>query len=84
MPLGNLTSQLFANVYMNEFDQFIKHESKIKYYIRYADDFVILSENKNYLEEIIPTISDFLNNNLSLILHPDKISTKPFQRLPDV
>ena len=42
LPLGNLTSQLFANIYLNEFDQFIKHHLKVIYYIRYADDFVIL------------------------------------------
>ena len=76
LPLGNLTSQLFANVYMNEFDQFIKHKLKIKYYITYADYFVILSEDKNYLKKIIPTIADFLQNNLSLTLHPDKIYIK--------
>ena len=76
LPLGNLTSQLFANVYMNEFDQFVKHKLKIKHYIRYADDFVILSEDKNYLKEVIPVIRDFLQNNLSLTLHPDKIYIK--------
>jgi len=54
LPLGNLTSQLLVNVYMNEFDQYIKHKLKIKYYIRYADDFVILSPNKNYLELMLP------------------------------
>jgi len=43
IPLGNLTSQIFANVYMNELDQFIKHELKVKYYLRYADDFLLLS-----------------------------------------
>ena len=48
LPLGNVTSQLFANIYMNEFDQFMKTELKVKYYIRYADDFVILSDDKNY------------------------------------
>jgi len=76
LPLGNLTSQLFSNVYMNEFDQFIKHKLKIKHYIRYVDDFVILSEDKNYLKEKIPIIRDFLQNNLSLTLHPDKIYIK--------
>ena len=76
LPLGNLTSQLFSNVYMNEFDQFVKHKLKVRYYIRFADDFVILSENKNYLKEIIPIISDFLQNNLSLVLHPNKIYIK--------
>ena len=76
LPLGNLTSQLFSNVYMNEFDQFIKHKLKIKHYIRYADDFVILSEDKNYLREKVLMISDFLQNNLKLTLHPDKIYLK--------
>jgi hypothetical protein len=51
LPLGNLTSQLFVNIYMNEFDKFIKHKLKAKYYARYADDFVLLSDDKNWLEE---------------------------------
>ena len=76
LPLGNLTSQLLVNIYMNEFDQFMKRELKVKYYIRYADDFVILSEDKNYLENLLPKISDFLENNLKLQLHPDKIFIK--------
>ena len=63
LPLGNLTSQLFANVYLNEFDQFVKHKLKEKYYIRYADDFVILSENREYLENLIISISNFLQNS---------------------
>jgi len=73
LPLGNLTSQLFANVYLNEFDQFIKHKLKIKRYIRYADDFVILSENKDYLKIKLEPISNFLQKELKLSLHPDKI-----------
>ena len=76
LPLGNLTSQLFSNVYMNEFDQFVKHKLKVKYYIRYADDFVFMSEDKKYLESIIKLISDFLQNELKLNLHPDKIFIK--------
>ena len=76
LPLGNLTSQLFANVYLNELDQFIKHKLKIKYYIRYADDFVILSGDKICLEREIPIISDFLQEELKLILHPDKVFIK--------
>ncbi len=74
LPLGNLTSQLFVNIYMNEFDQFIKHKLKVKYYIRYADDFVILSDDKNYLENLIFPISKFLFEKLKLRLHPDKVS----------
>ncbi|MFA5355630.1 MAG: reverse transcriptase/maturase family protein [Candidatus Paceibacterota bacterium] len=76
LPLGNLTSQLFANVYMNEFDQFVKHKLKIEYYIRYADDFVILSENKEDLKNKIGPIGDFLRIKLKLTLHPDKIFIK--------
>ncbi|MFA5935217.1 MAG: reverse transcriptase/maturase family protein [Candidatus Paceibacterota bacterium] len=74
LPLGNLTSQLLVNIYMNKFDQFMKHKVKVKYYIRYADDFVIISKDKKYLEEIIPIIRDFLFSKLHLELHPNKIS----------
>ena len=76
LPLGNLTSQLLVNIYMNEFDQFVKHKLKVKYYIRYADDFVILSEDKEYLENLLPAISDFLESRLKLSLHPDKVFIK--------
>ena len=76
LPLGNLTSQLLVNVYMNEFDQFVKRELKVKYYIRYADDFVFLSDNKVYLENLLPKISDFLGNKLKLELHPNKVFIK--------
>jgi len=74
LPLGNLTSQLLVNVYMNKFDQFMKHKIKAKYYIRYADDFAILSHDKEWLENILPRIQDFLLTKLKLQLHPDKIS----------
>ena len=72
LPIGNLTSQFFANVYLNELDQFIKRELKIRYYIRYADDMVILHNNPKQLEKYIKIINNFLNNNLSLEIHPDK------------
>ncbi len=73
LPLGNLTSQLLVNVYMNEFDQFVKHRLKARYYIRYADDFVILSQDKKWLETLIPNISLFLKSRLDLTLHPNKV-----------
>jgi retron-type reverse transcriptase len=76
LPLGNLTSQLLANVYMNEFDHFLKRELKVAYCIRYADDFVILHEDKKYLENILPKISAFLEASLKLSLHPDKVFIK--------
>ena len=72
LPLGNLTSQLLVNVYMNEFDQFVKHELKQKYYIRYADDFVIMHQKKSVLVETLPKMGDFLEEKLKLKLHPDK------------
>lgn len=78
LPLGNLTSQLLVNIYMNEFDQFVKQKLKQKYYIRYADDFVFLSRDKDYLEKLIPQIQEFLGNELKLQLHPDKVYIKTF------
>lgn len=78
LPLGNLTSQLFVNIYMNIFDQFVKHKLKAKYYIRYSDDFVILSGNKKRLEEILPEITKFLYERLKLSLHPNKVSINTF------
>lgn len=74
LPLGNLTSQLLVNVYMNEFDQFVKHSLKIRHYIRYADDFVFLSRDREYLISLLPQIAVFLKNRLHLELHPDKVS----------
>jgi RNA-directed DNA polymerase len=74
LPLGNLTSQLLVNIYMNEFDQFIKHRLRAKYYLRYADDFAVLSTDKTYLETILPAMQEFLETKLKLSMHPDKIS----------
>lgn len=76
LPLGNLTSQLLVNVYMNEFDQFVKHRLKEKYYIRYADDFVILSRDCKHLIEIILSMKDYLRKQLKLDIHQDKILIK--------
>lgn len=76
LPLGNLTSQLLVNIYMNEFDQFVKHTLKVKYYIRYADDFVFLSDDKKYLKNILRQVSAFLKETLKLSLHPDKVFIK--------
>ncbi len=72
LPLGNLTSQLLVNIHMNEFDQFMKHKLKMKHYIRYADDFAILSDDKQHLVKILPYMEVFLRDRLELTLHPDK------------
>jgi len=73
LPIGNLTSQIFANFYMNSFDHFIKHDLGIRYYGRYVDDFVIVHPDKEYLRLLIPKIKDFLKKELWLTLHPNKI-----------
>lgn len=72
MPLGNLTSQFFANIYLNELDYFVKHKLKAKYYIRYVDDFVVLHISKQQLKDWKKEIEVFLRENLKLELHPQK------------
>lgn len=72
IPIGNLTSQLFANVYLNELDLFVKHQMRIKHYLRYTDDFIILSKDRSYLYHCTSTLKQFLNESLKLELHPNK------------
>jgi retron-type reverse transcriptase len=72
VPIGNLTSQLFANVYMGEFDIFVKQKLKAKHYLRYTDDFIILSHNKEYLKKTLPPIVSFLQDELRLKIHDEK------------
>lgn len=74
LPLGNLTSQLLVNIYLNEFDQYLKHTLKVTHYLRYADDFVLLSDNRKLLEVQIEPIRNFLHDCLQLSLHPHKVS----------
>lgn len=78
LPLGNLTSQLLVNVYMHEFDMYIKQELRVKYYLRYADDFAVLSNDRKYLEDILPKLRNFLNEKLRLSLHEYKTYIKTY------
>ncbi len=78
LPIGNLTSQLFANIYMDKFDQHMKHTLKVKYYARYTDDFVIISNSREYLVSLISDISKFLNESLKLTIHPKKITIRKY------
>jgi RNA-directed DNA polymerase len=78
LPLGNLTSQLLVNIYMHEFDMYVKQELLIKYYVRYADDFVILSDKREYLEQTLKKIETFLDDELHLQLHEDKVSIQTY------
>jgi hypothetical protein len=73
LPIGNLTSQLFGNIYLNDLDHFMKSTLKCKYYGRYVDDFVIVHPEKSFLTALVPQIKEFLNENAQLTLHPKKI-----------
>lgn len=79
VPIGNLTSQLFANIYLNELDQFVKHTLRERYYIRYMDDFLILSNDKHHLHKIKKEIEVFVRDKLALTLHPRKAIIAPAQ-----
>lgn len=72
LPIGNLTSQLLSNVFLNELDQYVKRELKCKHYGRYVDDFYIVSTNKNFLHNIIPKIKSFLKEKLLLEINDGK------------
>lgn len=80
LPIGNITSQIFANIYLNELDQFVKNKLNVKCYFRYADDFVILHHNPGYLKAKLLYIDDFLKYHLSLQLHPGKVEIRKFSQ----
>ena len=80
MPLGNLTSQFFANFYLNELDYFVKHRLKARCYIRYVDDFLLLHKDKEVLSEWKEAIGVFLEQNLEIELHPEKSRIIPLKR----
>jgi hypothetical protein len=65
---------------MNEFDQFVKHILKVKNYLRYTDDFIIVSDSLEYLEKLLPQITDFLRDKLKLELHPNKVSIRKYEQ----
>jgi RNA-directed DNA polymerase len=80
IPIGNLTSQLFANVYLNELDHFVKRELHEHYYLRYMDDFLILGTDKAHLSMVRESIRAFLRNRLKLTLHPKKAEIAPIAK----
>ena len=80
LPIGNLTSQVFANFYMNPFDHFIKHDLGIRYYGRYVDDFILVHRDKAYLKSLIPLIRHWLQDQLQLSLHPRKIYLQHYSK----
>ena len=80
--IGNLTSQMFANIYMNELDQYLKHELHLKYVIRYADDCIILHDSKEELWQVLEKVETFLLKNLKLNLN-NKTVIRPTTRNVD-
>lgn len=80
LPLGNLTSQLFANIYLGELDQFLKHGLRVTRYARYTDDFVIVSADPGELVSYIGPIRAFLQDKLQLHLHPRKVTIRKFRQ----
>jgi|SRR3989344_1693357 len=80
IPIGNLTSQLFANIYLNKLDQFVRQKLRIKYYIRFADDFIILDSHKDNLYRYTGILAAFLRDRLKLRVHPEKIMLRKFMQ----
>ena len=80
LPIGNLTSQLFGNIYLNQFDHYVKRDLDIKYYGRYVDDFVLIHSDKEYLKSLIDPIRNYLKKELHLILHPKKIHLQHYTK----
>ncbi|MFK5948466.1 MAG: reverse transcriptase domain-containing protein [Methylococcales bacterium] len=77
LPIGNLNSQFFANVYLNALDQFVKHQLKCNYYLRYCDDFILLANSSKQLQQWQQQISNFLQQTLLLELNPSRERLKP-------
>jgi len=80
LPIGNLTSQIFANFYMDSFDHFVKHDLKLRYYGRYVDDFVIVHEEKEYLKILMPRLVEYLQSELQATIHPKKIYLQHYSK----
>ena len=80
LPIGNITSQIFANYYLTDFDRFVKETLKMKCYGRYVDDFFIVHRDKQLLKSMIPVLRDYLHTTVGVTLHPKKIYLQPCGR----
>jgi len=78
IPLGNVTSQLFANIYLDGFDHFIKEELRLKWYLRFCDDFLIVHPDLSLLESLIPLINNYLVGKRRVTLHSKKVFIRKF------
>jgi retron-type reverse transcriptase len=80
LPIGNLTSQLFSNIYLDEFDHYVKESLGFEYYGRYVDDFYLVHNDEQYLKRMIPVIREYLWRSVKLELHPNKIYLQHYTR----
>lgn len=80
LPIGNLTSQMFANMYLNDFDHFVKRTLKVKYYGRYVDDCAFIAPDRAELKEIIVAVREYLTDTLGLTIHPRKIYLQHYSK----
>jgi len=77
LPIGNLTSQVFANFYLNVFDHFMKHDLGLRWYGRYVDDMVVVHHDRAFLSALVPVVQGYLRDRLGLVLHPGKVVLEP-------
>ncbi|NMC64259.1 MAG: hypothetical protein GYA55_13935 [SAR324 cluster bacterium] len=80
LPIGNVTSQLFGNIYLNELDHFAKHVLKVSYYYRYADNIVLLSAGRRELNGLLPELKEFLREKLNLRFHENEEEIRPLHQ----
>ncbi|MEK7539729.1 MAG: reverse transcriptase/maturase family protein [Patescibacteria group bacterium] len=80
ISIGNLTSQIFSNIYLNELDYFVKNELQERFYFRYADDFILVHPERSHLERLLPLIQEFVAERLQLVVHPNKIILRKFSQ----
>jgi hypothetical protein len=73
LPIGNLTSQVFANFYLSPFDHYMKHQLGLRYYARYVDDIVVVHPDRGFLAGLISVAAEYLQRELGLTLHPRKV-----------
>ncbi|MBD9165435.1 reverse transcriptase domain-containing protein [uncultured Parabacteroides sp.] len=80
LPIGNLTSQLFSNIYLTPFDNYVKRTLGVKYYGRYVDDFFLVHEDREVLKALIPKLRDYLWDTMNVRLHPKKIVLQHYSK----
>lgn len=84
LPLGNVTSQLFANAYLDGLDHVVKERFRMRWYLRFCDDFLIIHPDRTLLQRTLPGIRAYLRDERGLDLHPEKVTMRKFSYGIDV